>query len=253
MRCLKRPSSGIRFLAILLLAWLMPPLAEAAQFPAKPAAENFHVDRAGLLRPADAESIDRIAAELLAEQGVALLVVTINSRVEQRAAPMSIERYAQALFDHWGIGIHGYDSGILLLVSRGDREARIAFGRAWAGRHDEDADYIMQQLILPAFRTGDYSTGILAGVEGLNAIARGLDLPRPKAPAWLLPALLLGLVLGVAGAISLWRGGRKGWAFALLMLLAALVAAIVFMQRKQGSGGAFGGGRSGGGGATGRW
>lgn len=238
------------------VALLLPSLCLAVTFPTKPDAAHFHVDGAGLLLPADAERIDQIASNLLQEQGIALLVVTINSRVQQRAAQLSIERYAADLFNEWGIGSQAQNYGILLLVSRGDREARIEFGADWAGRHDADADYIMQQLILPEFRADRYSAGILAGVQGLDALARGLGLPRPKTPSWLLPALILGFVLGMAGVVSLWRSGRKGWAFALLAALGVLLMMLLRSKRDGGgggSGGGFGGGSSGGGGSTGRW
>jgi uncharacterized protein len=141
---------------------------------------------------------------------------------------------------------------MLLLVSLGDREARIELGADWGGRHDAAAASIMQDLIVPAFKRGDYSTGIVDGVRGMDAMGRGLGLPRPTAPWWFLPAVILGGIAFVLLIVNLFRTGRRGWAWALLAALAAL---LFFIARNagSGSGGGFGGGSGGGGGATGSW
>lgn len=46
---------------------------------------------------------------------------------------LSVEQYARQLFDHWGPGFKDRNYGILLLVSVGDRKARIELGAGWGG------------------------------------------------------------------------------------------------------------------------
>lgn len=111
----------------------------------------------------------------------------------------------------------------------------------------------MQSLIVPAFKRGDYPTGIRDGVRGLDAMARGLGLPAPTRPAWFWPALIAAGILIALMLFSLFKSGRSGWAWALIAALAALLFFFVRSANKQGSGGGFGGGRSGGGGSTGSW
>jgi len=228
--------------------------AKAQRFPDKPPKEHFYVDQAGLLKTEDAARVDAVAGALLKEERIPLLVVTIPSLVTYEAAGMPIESYARALFDHWGIGSKDRNYGILLLVSVGDRKARIELGAGWAHAHDADAAYVMDKLIVPEFRVENYSGGILAGVEALDKMARGLGLPKPKQPWWAPVVFVGGIVLVIGVIVSLFRSGRRGWGWALV---AALGVMLLFTLRAAakggGSGGSFGGGFSGGGGASGSW
>ncbi|VVS95626.1 TPM domain-containing protein [Desulfoluna spongiiphila] len=239
------------WVAILLL---MPLWAFAASFPEKPTSEHFYVDEAGLIDAESGTRIDEAASALLAEERIPLYVVTISSLASYDAVTMRIEEYAADLFDHWGIGWQDRNYGILLLVSQGDRKARIELGADWGGGYDYQARQVMNELIIPAFKRGDYATGIADGVRGLDAMARGLALPKPKSPWWVFPAVAGGLVLVVIMIINLFRSGRKGWAWALLGVLGVILFFIIrAMLSSAGSGGGFGGGSSGGGGATGSW
>lgn len=240
------------------LAWLAAALyaaaAGGATFPDKPPAEHFYRDEARLIGADEGREIDRIAAELLAQQHVALLVVTIESLTAHGAAGQTIERYARALFDAWGIGARDHNYGMLLLVSRGDRQARIELGGAWGAAHDGQAQQIMDELILPELRRGDTAAGILAGVRGLDAMARGQALPRPAPPWWAAPLMLALAVAALLVVVSLFRSGHAGWGWAVLAALAAVLFALLRAAgRSRGSDGAYDGGSSGGGGATGRW
>lgn len=59
------------------LAFISP--AGAVEFPDKPAAQDFFVDRAGLLDPQSRSEINEAAGALLREQKIALFVVTLPS------------------------------------------------------------------------------------------------------------------------------------------------------------------------------
>ena len=240
------------FAALLLL--LMPLCAIGATFPEKPPSEHYYVDEAGLITPETGKQIDQTAATLLQEQHIPLYVVTITSLATHDAVTYSIERYAAELFDHWGIGWQDRNYGILLLISKNDRKARIELGADWGGRYDQQAQQVMSELIVPAFKRGDFALGISDGVRGLDNMARGLGLPKPTSPWWFWPVVIGGLVLAVLMIFNLFKSGQKGWAWALI---AALGIILFFLIRaalaSSGSGGGFGGGSSGGGGATGSW
>ena len=232
----------------------VPTLAHAASFPEKPPDTDFFVDQATLIVPEDRAKINEIASRLLKEERIPMYVVSIRSLAEQDAAGMSIDEYARALFDHWGVGFTDRNNGMLLVVSKGDRRARIELGADWAGRYDTAARSVMDELIVPKFKQDNYSTGIVDGVRGLDAMARGLGLPRPTTPWWFWPVVIAGLIGVVLLIINLFKTGRKGWAWALILGLAAI---LFFMLRAAaaggGSGGGFGGGSGGGGGASGSW
>lgn len=244
---------GLAPIAIALVVLAAAATALAQTYPPRPdGTERFHTDEAALLSPADGAEIDRIAAELLASEGFPVIVVTIESLASHEAAFLTIEEYARRLFDQWGIGSEQRNYGMLLLVSEGDRRARIELGKQWAGSHDAQAERVMSTLIIPRFKQGDFSGGILAGVRGLDAMGRGLALPKPKPPAWFWPVAIGGTILVIGVIVSLFKSGKKGWGWALI---AALAMALFFLLRASasGGGGSFGGGSGGGGGATGSW
>jgi len=77
----------------------------------------------------EGKEINEVARTLLQEERMPLLVVTIPSLTEYGAAGYTIERYATALFNEWGIGSEERNYGMLLLVAVGDRKARIELQR----------------------------------------------------------------------------------------------------------------------------
>ena len=246
--------------------------ARAQEDPSKitldrPGPREFVIDRANLLNAAAKQRIQEICDKLLTEKATPIIVVTINSMAEHNGAGMRIESFATLLFNQWGIGVaelngQTWNTGILLLVSKDDRKARIELGGYWRRDQDALAQQIMNDQIVPRFKQGDFSGGIVAGVESLDKMARGLQLPKAPTPPtpWWMYALMIGAVaLAIFTVISLIRRGSSGWAW---LLWAAVFAAIGYMlyqmatSRGDGggySGGSFGGGSSGGGGATGSW
>lgn len=233
--------------------------AEAYEFPERPAERGFISDNAGLIGENDDATIRGLADMLLTEQAVPIIVVTISSLAAYDAHE-GIESYAANLFDSWGIGMAGWNYGILLLVSVQDRKARIELGAGWEHRKDGETDQIMDTLIVPAFKRGDYSGGIVAGVRGLDAMARELTIPSPPKPAWYYPAMIGLALLAVFTFISLYRRGSSGWAwvfwaavFTAAFLMLRVAASASSSSSGGFSGGSFGGGSSGGGGSTGSW
>jgi uncharacterized protein len=226
----------------------------AVNFPDKPPETDFFVDTATLISTEDRAEINSIASKLLSEEDIPIFIVSIGSLATYEASSQTIETYATALFNEWGIGSPEQNYGILLLVSRGDRRARIELGADWGYSHDRAAQDIMDNLIIKQFKRDEYSLGILDGVRGLDAMARGLALPKATAPWWFLPALILGVILLVMLIINLFKTGRSGWAWALIVAIGILLFFILRTAASSGgSGGGFGGGSSGGGGASGSW
>jgi len=239
----------------------------------RPGQREFVQDNAGLLSGTDKAQIQKIADKLLTDKAAPIIVVTIESMANYGGAGMRIETFARLLFDQWEIGPaklgkNPWNYGILLLVSKGDRKARIELGAGWRRDKDVVAQQIMEQQIIPHFKQGDYSGGILAGVEALDKMARDLKLPsspqRSAAPPttreYIVSAVLIGLA--VFTIISLIRRGSSGWAWIFWGAILGIIGAILYQMatsRSSGSGGggfsggSFDGGFSGGGGASGSW
>jgi len=235
-------------------------------FPAAPAGGAAVVDEARLIAPLHQVDIEGLALELKREHGYPVTVVTIQSLSAHGAGGYTIERYASELLKAWPPDADRQGYGLTLLVSADDRLARIELGSAWRGVHDGRAREIMDHLILPAFRRGELSEGILAAVKGFDAMGRGRRLPGESwfgwlipaalAPAdqpwWLMPAIAAGAIVLVAGILSLARSGRKGLAWAAAGFFGAiLLSRVIAMAKGDDSGDS--GGSTESSGATGKW
>lgn len=272
LRCGWRLGGMIGWCALTVgLCWAVPDRAWAAlpeQIPLqRPGDREFILDKADLLSDADEKHIRQIADQLLTDKAAPIIVVTIESMADYGGAGLRIETFARLLFDQWGIGPANigdtaWNHGILLLVSQGDRKARIELGAGWRRDKDSVAQQIMQDQIIARFKQGNYSAGIIAGVEALDKMARDLKLPTKPVPAstYWIGAALIGLA--VFTVVSLIRSGASGWAWAFWGLVFTVIGVILYQMatsRSHGSGGggfsggSFGGGFSGGGGATGSW
>lgn len=227
---------------------------------------QFILDKAQVIDDATEEKIREICTKLLREKATPIIVVTIESMAAY-GGDLRIETFARLLFDQWGIGapeINGqvWNTGMLLLVSVGDRKARIELGAGWKRDKDDEAKQVMDELIFPRFREGNFAAGILAGVEGLANIARGLELPRAPRPWWHYALIVGAVALAIFTVVSLIRRGASGWAWLFWGAVFAVIGYLLYQMvtnagRSSGgggySGGSFGGGFSGGGGATGSW
>jgi len=146
-----------------------------------PGEREFIADRAGLIHPADADAIRTTCDQLLSDTATPIVVVTVESMADHTGgASMPIEAFAARLFNQWGVGhaeIDGvmHNRGILFVVSRGDRKARIELGAGWGTAWDGAARRILRGAVIPHFRDDEYSTGIRTGVEALAEMARAAD------------------------------------------------------------------------------
>lgn len=154
----------LRLLSAALAALLLLGCAaEASPEPPALALTGRVVDAAGVLQPeAEARLTTRLAA-LERETGVQLVVATTPDLGGQ-----TIEDYALALANGWGIGDARRDDGLLLLVAPKERKVRIEVGRGLESTvSDEEAAAIIRDAILPPFRGGAFAEGVEAGVAGL--------------------------------------------------------------------------------------
>lgn len=202
---------GLLVRGLVFLAFLLPSLARAEDYPPHP--DLFVNDMAGLIAPDAAQRIRSELEKLKTETGVEMTVLTINSRHDFNASG-SLEAYATALFNNWGIGRAAYNDGILVLVARQDREMRIELGKGFNQGYDVIAQDVINRSFLPSFRADNYSVGIETGVMAtIERIARprAAGLPPPEIPAvrktwfdqlfpWLFGLVAAGIVTaGVAG------------------------------------------------------
>lgn len=264
-----RTSRDTPWLQVALAVALVLPTFASAQDQIdieRPEARQFILDKASLLDSQAAESIRNIADELLTDRATPIIVVTIDSMAAHGGVGMRIETFARILFDQWQIG-HAtigkeevpWNTGILLLVSRDDRKARIELGAGWGRKKDGVTKQIMDRRIIPKFKHGDFSAGIEAGVDALDSMAREKSLPRVPRP-WSHYAMIVGFFgLAIFTIVSLVRRQSSGWAWLFWGGVFSVLGFVLYnaMRSRSGGGGfgggSFGGGFSGGGGASGSW
>ena len=169
----------MRKLALLICALLatLHGSTSSAQFVEVPPLTAPVVDKTGVLGPVAAE-LTRAVTELKAEKGSEIAVLVLPS-----TKPETIEQYSIRVVDAWKLGRKGIDDGALLLIALEDRTVRIEVGRGLEGDiPDVKAFRIIEEQILPRFRSGDIPGGITAGVTSLVNLVRGIDLPPPLQP-----------------------------------------------------------------------
>jgi hypothetical protein len=78
---------------------------------------------------------------------------------------MTLEAFATALFDHWGVGKAETNDGVMVLVFRDDRAMRLELGAAYGRDWDRVAQDVVERHFLNDFATGDYVRGMTWGTE----------------------------------------------------------------------------------------
>lgn len=156
---------------VLLAFWL--PLWGALQFP--PLSGRV-VDQAGLLTADTKAALERLLAAHERESSNQVVVVTLKD-----LQGTTIEDYGYQLGRAWGIGQKGRDNGVLLIVAPNERKVRIEVGYGLEGTLTDALSHnIIQTVILPQFRKGDFQAGVLAGATAVTQAVQGTYEPLPE-------------------------------------------------------------------------
>jgi uncharacterized protein len=121
------------------------------------------VDDAHVLSPqVQAQLTDELAA-LEQKTSRQLVVVTLPS-----LQGYEISDYGYQLLRHWGIGQKGLDNGAIFIVAPTEHKVRIEVGYGLEPiLTDGLSSVILQEQVIPKFRAGDVSGGVVAGTEAL--------------------------------------------------------------------------------------
>jgi uncharacterized protein len=158
-------------LLALLICWTFVALADVAV----PPLSGRVVDQTGTLSAGDIATLTQKLKDLETRKGsqVAVLIVPTTQ-------PETIEQFSIRAAEAWKVGRKKIDDGALLVVAKDDRKLRIEVGYGLEGSlTDVTANRIINEIIVPKFRTGDFSGGIDAGVDRIIAVIDGEKLPAP--------------------------------------------------------------------------
>ena len=113
----------------------------------------------------------------LKERGIAEVVVVAVDDIK----PRDMFSFSQQLFTSWGVGDGELDNGLGILLVKDMREVRFHTGYGLEGvLTDAMCVQIQQDYMLPLFRNGDYSEGVVLGVEAVDGLLTNGELPRAK-------------------------------------------------------------------------
>jgi len=243
-------------LALAAVAFLAVAAQAALDFPAL---TGRVVDEAGVLSDTTKNKLTALLAEHERQTGNQVVVATLKD-----LRGTTIEDYGYQLGRAWGIGPKKGNKGALLIVSPSTHDVRIEVGYGLEGvLTDAQSKLIIENIILPKFRTGDYDGGVTDGTITILQVVGGHPSATESQPAPVtsqhdgggshIPIIFIVIVLWIVFGRFFWPlfflgglgGGRGGWGGG---------------GWGGGSGGGFGrggfsggGGSFGGGGASGHW
>ena len=159
-------------LPVFLLTMLTASI-HAQDFPDKPVPPRLVNDFAGMLNNNEINALENKLVAFNDSTSTQIAIVTVTSLHGYDKAD-----YAQRLAQKWGIGQKEKNNGILILVkaktTSESGEIYITQGYGLEGAiPDLHASDIINNQILPAFRTGDYYGGFDKATSTLMALARG--------------------------------------------------------------------------------
>ncbi|MGE8096900.1 TPM domain-containing protein [Pseudomonas fluorescens] len=231
-------------ISLVVMLWIFAITTQAElKFPAL---TGRVVDNAQMIEPAVREQLTQQLQAHEQATGEQLVVVTLPD-----LQGTSIDDYGYQLGRYWGIGQKGKNNGALLIVARAERKLRIEVGYGLEDRlTDAQSSVIINQVITPAFKSGNFSKGISDGVAAMLVVLGGSPLDEPST------------IYDSGGDQGSDFIGRHPTVFVLLAVLFILTISIMQMlgilPRGGGRGGSggfggggFGGGLGGGGGFSG--
>ena len=158
--------------ATLFLAFVLPAAAEVAI----PQLTGRVVDRTGTLSSGDIAALSQKLSDFEARKGSQIAVLIVPT-----TEPETIEQFSIRVAEAWKIGRKKVDDGAILVVAKNDRHLRIEVGYGLEGAlTDVTSRRIIDEVITPKFRDGDFAGGISAGAERMMRVVDGEPLPAPS-------------------------------------------------------------------------
>lgn len=207
-----------RLTGLLLAACLAAPGA-ALEVPYLTGRVN---DLAGLLGGSEKEALERTLAELEERTGAQVAVLTIPSLEGE-----VLEDYSLRVAETWQLGQKGQDNGVLFLVAVNDRQMRLEVGYGLEGTlPDATCRQILDGLVRPRFRAGDFAGGLREGVQAVAAVIQGdtsvlAEAEKKAQPKLVERIIFLAFFLFVVGTFSLtslFAKGCSAWFFYVFLI-----------------------------------
>jgi uncharacterized protein len=150
-----RPLAGALLVALFVVA--APVAAAGPPVPASP--PNYVVDLAGVIDDGVEARTNTLLRELEQQTTAQLVVLTLPTLDGESLEAFSID----LAHNRWKLGQKGKDNGVLLTLAMQERKYRIEVGYGLEGvLPDSLVGSLGRQVLVPAFRAGDFGGGIAA-------------------------------------------------------------------------------------------
>jgi len=181
-----------------------------------PRLQGYVNDYAGMISSSAKLKIEEGLKAFEQSDSTQLVILTIPSLEGE-----NIEEFSIKVAEVWKIGQQQKDNGILFVVSKQERKIRVEVGRGLEGRlTDLMAGRIIDQVIKPRFKQGDFDAGFIAGASALISATRGefkaeqrpLQSKQKGFPPFVTFLMFLGIFVLILGSLSRIVGGIAGGA-----------------------------------------
>ena len=251
--------------SLILILLSMSVSAQEIKLPERPDPPRLVNDMAGMLNADEASALEQKLDTYNDSTSTQIAVVIIST-----LDGAEINQFSTELFHKWQIGQKGKDNGVLLFIAKNDRKLFITTGRGVEEfLPDAICKRIIEQIIKPQFKAGNYAQGINDGVDQMMVRLSGqfkgddnggqVRSPFNFSWKWIIIGIVILFILS-----SLFGGGNNGQTYSsgggssvlwfLLGMLSGGGGGSRGGDSDSGGGfGGFGGGDTGGGGAGGDW
>ena len=166
---------------LLIIALLLAFVAQAAEYtpttlpnPKAQDHSNYVANPDHIIASEEVLFLNRLALQLEDSTQVKLCVVAVNSIGEMDAFDFCYE-----LFQRWGIGKEGKNTGVLLFLAVESRDIRILTGGGIEGiLTDALCNEIIQQTMMTPLRNADYSDAMALGALRIYELCTDGDAPQ---------------------------------------------------------------------------
>ena len=259
----------ILYLFLLLQIVAYGQTVDKQDIPERPNPPRLVNDFAGLMSAGNQQALEEKLVAYNDSTSTQICIVTIDA-----LNGMPIADYALQVGRNWGIGQKGKNNGVLLLISKNDREVDIEVGYGLeAHLTDYGCHAIIQNSIVPNFKEGKYYEGISSAVYSIKYFiaeypaASNYSYSTPSYQpsffekyGYLFIIILFFILIFIIGMLFGWSGSStysgSGWTSGSSSSYSG-TSSYSSSSSSSSSGGSsfsgFGGGSFGGGGYSGKW
>lgn len=150
-------------------------LASCILFPVQahaldvPKVQGYVNDYADMISPSAKAQLESELKNFEQTDSTQIVILTIPSLKGE-----AIEDFGIKVAESWKVGQKGKDNGIIFIAAKQDRKMRVEVGRGLEGSlTDLMTGRIIDLVVKPRFKRGDFDGGFIAGVTALIDASRG--------------------------------------------------------------------------------